>query len=206
MCFEISLERLEESLEEYPLYAEMLHHVIKEVMILGVISYTLFMLNQFHVFDLSNDNHLTWIVGFEFSHILLFWMALVFIFKSFLIIQVCSFSSRQWSRLQCETFEQTLERFAPRVGSPSAGGSDRAKREIADLGGTAIGCRGCLRRIRGNCVRVNASIGSPAKQDIIWQLMAMEFCKRVKMTHTDFDFARYMRYTHFTVLFAFVLG
>ena len=158
----------------------MLQHVIKEVMILGLISFTLFMLEQAAVLDVTRGVQYDWVVGFEFSHILIFYMALFFIAKSAVVIRVCGFSSRQWTRLQLETFEQTLDKFAPRTGEDKQG-----PRVIAHPG--------YCRRFSGNCSRVMASLGEPNKQDLIWQLMSMEFNKRVRMTHADFDFARYMR-------------
>lgn len=155
----------------------MLQHVIKEVMILGLISFSLFMLEQFEVLHMSEEAHIKWVIGFEFSHILIFYMAVFFIAKSAIVVRVCTFSSRQWSRLQLETFEQTLDRFAPK--------NEAGERRVKAPGLCSI--------LGGSCTRVMASYGNPAKQDMIWQLMSMEFNMRVKMTHPDFDFARYMR-------------
>ena len=177
ILFEIGLGKLEHNLKSYPLYEEMLQHVIKEVMILGLISFSLFMLEQYEVLNLSVEAHKKWVIGFEFSHILIFYMAVFFIAKSAVVVRVCSFSSRQWTRLQLETFEQTLDRFAP----------------ITHAGTRNIKTPSICSILRGSCARVMASHGDPAKQDLIWQLMSMEFNLRVRMTHPDFDFARYMR-------------
>ena len=176
VVFEEGLHRLEHKLIGYPLYKSMLETMIKELMILGLISFSLFMLEQFHVLDTSKDSHVRWVVGFEFSHIMIFYMAFGFILKSAMVIRVCSFSSRQWSRLHYETFEQTFDKFV-----------DDSKEQIRK--------EPLCARLAGNCSRVNASIGSPARQDVIWQLVALHFAKRVKMKHTNFDFARYMRHT-----------
>lgn len=176
VMFEEGLHRVEHTLIGYPLYQSMLETIIKELMILGLISFSLFMLEQFHVLDTSDDSQVIWVVAFEFSHIMIFYMAFGFILKSAMVIRVCSFSSRQWSRLHYETFEQTFDKFV-----------DDSKEEIRK--------EPLCARLAGNCSRVNASIGSPAKQDVIWQLMALHFAKRVKMKHTNFDFARYMRQT-----------
>ena len=48
----------------------MLQHVIKEVMILGLISFSLFMLEQFEVLNLSDEGHKKWVIGFEFREAL----------------------------------------------------------------------------------------------------------------------------------------
>lgn len=181
IAFEIGLGNLERKLESYPLYDEMLQHVIKEVMILGLISFSLFMLEQFEVVNLSDEAQKKWVIGFEFSHILIFYMAVFFIAKSAVVVRVCSFSSRQWSRLQHETFDQTLDRFAPRCDTCDIS----SPRVVQPPGICTI--------LSGSCTRVMASHGDPAKQDMIWQLMALEFNMRVRMTHPDFDFARYMR-------------
>ena len=111
VIFEEGLHRVEHTLIGYPLYQSMLETIIKELMILGLISFSLFMLEQFHVLDTSKDSHVRWVVGFEFSHIMIFYMAFGFILKSAMVIRVCSFSSRQWSRLHYETFEQTFDKF-----------------------------------------------------------------------------------------------
>ena len=178
VMFEEALHWGEHKLIGYPLYQSMLETIIKELMILGLISFSLFMLEQFHVLDTSKDSHVRWVVGFEFSHIMIFYMAFGFILKSAMVIRVCSFSSRQWSRLHYETFEQTFDKFVD---------DSKERKEIRK--------EPLCARLAGNCSRVNASIGSPAKQDVIWQLMALHFAKRVKMKHTNFDFARYMRQT-----------
>ena len=48
VVFEEGLHRLEHKLIGYPLYKSMLETMIKELMILGLISFSLFMLEQFH--------------------------------------------------------------------------------------------------------------------------------------------------------------
>lgn len=172
----LETKRCDAFFQAHPLSEEMLQHVIKEVMILGLISFSLFMLEQFEVLNLSDEWHKKWVIGFEFSHILVFYMGVLFILKSAVVSVVCSLSSREWNKLNIETFEQTLDRFAPVEGG---------KRSVKRPGICTI--------IRGSCTRVMASYGHPAKQDLIWQLMSMEFNLRLKMTYHGFDFARYLR-------------
>ena len=59
VVFETAAHKLEHSLEEYPHYLHMVDSVYREVMILGLISYTIFMLEQYSVLDTGNPDQVS---------------------------------------------------------------------------------------------------------------------------------------------------
>eukprot|EP01047_Picozoa_sp_COSAG01_P007527 COSAG01_NODE_287_length_19408_cov_231.791703_11_plen_200_part_00 len=113
LLLEVSKEKLEHYIKMHypPHFFSMLQQVYHEVMLLGIISYALFMLEQLEAFNLKDGNQLAWVVGFEFSHVLLFWMALLFIFKSFAVMVICTKSSREWDKRERVPFSTSLERW-----------------------------------------------------------------------------------------------
>jgi hypothetical protein len=169
IALETGIHKLEHSLHEYPHYMHMVEAVYREVMILGLISYGIFMLEQYKVLDISQDGQLTWVVCFEFSHILLFYMALFFVAKSYIIMRVCQSSSKQWDRLNHESFAETLRAF-----------EGRGEVSYAE-------------KVLGKCKRVSIGDASAQRQDLTWQLIALNFVRICKIPIKNFDVAKYMR-------------
>ena len=173
LLIETGKEKLEHKIKrDHPEhFFKMLEQIYHEVMVLGVISYLLFMLEQYSVLDTGDYTQLKWIVGFEFSHVMIFYMALLFVGKSVAAIMITTHAFTQWDRIEHMPFDVTLENFKKEKTTPE----------------------GLCNRLYSNFLRVNFAIGSQAKQDLEWQLMRLQFSIKINMVHKDFDFAKYMR-------------
>jgi hypothetical protein len=86
VLLETLMHKMDHAFKDGSNYKMMLDQIYTEVMILGLISYLLFMCEQYQVLDVSgNAEQIRWVIAFEFGHILLFYMAVFFIVKSVLV-------------------------------------------------------------------------------------------------------------------------
>lgn len=75
---------LEWSLEDVPIYNHMLQHIYKEIMIMGVVS---FGIGMYQTSDEAQEaDNQEWIVGVDFAHYILFYMAFFFVMHAFYLI------------------------------------------------------------------------------------------------------------------------
>jgi hypothetical protein len=97
----IGFEKITHHLEHYcehsasdlnsKLFTELLHKMQRELMILGFISFTVMMLLESHVLDHSSG----WVVGFEFAHLSIFFIAVAYIIQAAILCQTTSLV-KQW--------------------------------------------------------------------------------------------------------------
>jgi hypothetical protein len=73
------------------LFTELLHKLQRELMILGFISFSVMMLLESHVLSHSSG----WVVGFEFAHLSIFFIALAYIVQASVLASVTS-RMKQW--------------------------------------------------------------------------------------------------------------
>ena len=97
---EMLVEKLEETCEAKTHYAKILTAIEKELMILGIISFSLFMFLEFDgvgKFYTGTQAGL-WIICFEFAHVLIFVMALFYIVNAIVSMTNLHHTQKGWDR------------------------------------------------------------------------------------------------------------
>jgi hypothetical protein len=102
--FETATEKLEEALEEQPAYWQMLFKTYKELMIMGIISFSLTVSYELGV----SYDHDTFIC-FEFAHILIFFVAVLYIGNAICASLSMERTRASWDRMANETLDMCVE-------------------------------------------------------------------------------------------------
>ena len=75
VCFEVFIQRLEMAVEKKEYLKVAVEKIFRELMILGFISFSVFLMQTLSAESINEE----WFLAFEFSHIVLFFMALAYV-------------------------------------------------------------------------------------------------------------------------------
>lgn len=106
VLFEYVIGITEFVLEESKLYHEMMQMIYKELMLMGLVSFTVIMLEASDV--TSQDGAEEWLVGVDFAHILIFYVTFFLVAHAFFLLRTSIISSRKYRRMFYETAESLL--------------------------------------------------------------------------------------------------
>lgn len=92
---------LEWSLQGVPIYNHMLQHIYKEIMIMGVVSFCIGMYNTTD--EAHRQANQEWIIGIDFAHYILFYMAFFFVLHAFYLIFLAMETAKQFDKFHSMT-------------------------------------------------------------------------------------------------------
>ena len=107
--WEYTTEKLEEALEEHGAYKELLEKVYRELTLLGLISFGLFIKKD----TTHMSPHL--LHAFEFAHYLIFFMAMFFVLFALLGMRGCLAAKRQWDLAAAASVHRVCDAYAARL-------------------------------------------------------------------------------------------
>ena len=105
IAIEYAIGSLERAVESYEHYAAMLAKVFKELMILGLISFSIF------ITEAAMDVNETYLYAFEFAHLVLFFTALGYVLQSFIFVATLTISRDKDIELESVDETQLLRRL-----------------------------------------------------------------------------------------------
>lgn len=85
----------------------MVQKIYKELMLMGIVSFTIVMVEA----NKAATNHTEWILGIDFSHIVLFYIAIFFVFHAFYIMWISYSSSKVYIHHHCTPLENVVQRI-----------------------------------------------------------------------------------------------
>lgn len=109
--FEHATEVLEYLLEENQMYRKIVQVIYKELMLMGVISFSIIMY-QASKTTVASENETNIIVAIDFAHIILFYMTIFFVFHAIYLIRISIYNHRK----NRGYFAKTLKSLAHQVG------------------------------------------------------------------------------------------
>jgi len=166
---EIGMHWLEHRFSEWPHYARLLNKVYKELMILGIISFLIFIGLQSRLVS-----HNQYLFALEFTHFLVFMVALVYCFQSAMLLFLIQPIKRGWDLADFESPADLCQEL---------------EEDFAKVGGGAATCSSvkfwCFYRYQ-ECNRWGST-----REHVEWYLMKTIFLKLHQLPG-NFDFATYM--------------
>lgn len=99
LAFEFLTGFLEFCVSGSALHREMVQTIYKELTMMGVVSFTMVMINA----SKAATDHFEWIVSADFSHILLFYVAIFFVFHAIYIMRLSYMASKYHTQHQSES-------------------------------------------------------------------------------------------------------
>lgn len=106
--FEFATGVLEYSLEEHPLYNRMVQNIYKELMQMGLISFIIVLYE-------SRRETNQWLLSIDFSHMLLFFVALFFVVHAFFLMFLSYRSSKYYLKLNAQTLKEVLTHYTTKT-------------------------------------------------------------------------------------------
>jgi hypothetical protein len=105
---------LEWSLEDVPIYNHMLQHIYKEIMIMGVVSFCIGMYQTTDEAQQADDQE--WIIGVDFAHYILFYMAFFFVMHAFYLIFLAMSTAKAFDRYHAMEIADVRDLVPPNYG------------------------------------------------------------------------------------------
>lgn len=104
MMLEFMFEQFELKADRYG-YTAVLEKLKKELMILGIISFIVF------IYQTIDQSHSTWFLAFEMAHIIVLFMAISFIVQAAILIRYSSVGGKQLLTAVRQTFEDMITQY-----------------------------------------------------------------------------------------------
>jgi hypothetical protein len=111
LTWEYLTERLQHVLEEHGAYKELLEKVYRELTLLGLLSFGLFIKTDTSAAHM--DPRL--LHAFEFAHYLIFFMAMIFVLFTLVSMRGCLASKRQWDRAAAGSVHAICDAYIRRL-------------------------------------------------------------------------------------------
>ena len=111
LTWEYVTERLEATLEEHSAYKELLEKVYKELTMLGLLSFALFIQQD----TSAVQTNLSMLHAFEFAHYLIFFMAMIFVLFALVSMRGCLASKRQWDSAAGASLHAVCDAYTKRL-------------------------------------------------------------------------------------------
>jgi hypothetical protein len=119
ILFEVAIEKLEHYLSSNEVYMECLRKVFAELTIMGFISFILLLIHEF--VHIPFHEHLV----FEFAHIWIFFVALVFIFQSIIFMGSLSSSEKKFKVYENSSAHEDMVMSPPSFKSTLLGNTEK---------------------------------------------------------------------------------
>jgi hypothetical protein len=101
--FDFIIGLMEYFLEGSQLYNRMIQMIYKELMLMGLVSFTVIMIEASQkVNDTSSELYHKWISGIDFSHIMLFYLTFFFVAHAFYLMRTSFVCSKGYRKTFCE--------------------------------------------------------------------------------------------------------
>lgn len=101
--FDFLVGLMEYFLSGSQLYNKMIQLIYKELMLMGLVSFTIIMAEALQKNSQAHDpNYHKWILGIEFSHILVFYLTFFFVAHAFYLMRTSVICSRKYRQRFCE--------------------------------------------------------------------------------------------------------
>lgn len=107
LLWEYLTQFLEARVHNHHAYQELLERVFKELTLLGLLSFALFVVQD----SLSVEISHSLLVSFEFAHYLIFFMALIFVLFALVSMRGCLATKRQWDTAAATSVHQVCEDY-----------------------------------------------------------------------------------------------
>ena len=168
--FEIATQWVHARFKDDKASLEMLHKLEMELMILGFLSFTLVMSNEYNLPWIPNES---WFHAFEFAHILLFYAACFLMTRAVIMRGALTELVKNMDRLEREDIQVTLDKFIESTQQPESWPAKIRRKLLGDV--------------------------ATPRWDLAWQIMRKVVPRkpdfrdhhRTRDVDDDFDFARY---------------
>ncbi|CAM9741303.1 unnamed protein product [Chrysoparadoxa australica] len=113
VVFEFIVEKLEEALHEAEHYRAMLDKVFKELALLGLISFIVFVFETTGALQAVGGD--SWLLSFEYAHILLFFVAMAYVLQALMLMLLVVRSDKFWKHVDDLTATTLLKKYRVKV-------------------------------------------------------------------------------------------
>jgi hypothetical protein len=168
LLWEFFTEYLERKVHAHLAYAELLERVFKELTLLGLLSFGLFIIQDSFSVQISHDL----LVSFEFAHYLIFFMAIIFVLKATISMRGSLATKKEWDAAAATSVHEVCDDYARTLHWAHTSCCGRLLGSV---------------RLLGSYLQLTGE-----QQSIEWFLLRVLFLREYGV-QIHFDFAKYTR-------------